>query len=1102
MKKCLLFFEKGAARDRHMTGFSSLLSRLFLVSLFALTAGAAWAQPRTVTGTVSDEQGQPVIGAGVIVAGTTIGTYTNQQGNFTLSNVQADANITVDYLGYVSQTIPVAGQGVINITLLEDMQTLDEVIVIGYGSVKKSSLTSAVSKMNAEALADRPLARPENALQGQLAGVTVRTTSGEPGADMQIRVRGAASINAKSDPLYVVDGIPMTTLTGINPADIESIEVLKAAASAAIYGSRGSNGVVIVSTKKGKSGKPLITFNASVGVQTLEKKIDVLSAVEWMEYRTKWNDANYLTVARNRGVANASITDNNAQRLINVGKAGGQDAGITLDPRWFNYMSEEMRQSHAGQYTPSDGTLDLLDWQKEFYQPAIVQDYNVNVTGGNDNTSYMFSGGYFDQEGLAHGTNYKRYSFRTNIESTINKYVMAGMSLAPSFTVSNGSGRANAKDSRAHHALSFAPVSEAGVGYDVMVQPNTQYEYTSAGNPSPIAFMNNILRIEDLRMVASAFLRIKPMDGLQVEFSGSANYFDRDRMSYNFSRNTTTWAAGEGANSSSGHDTERTWGTLMQALANYDKTFGKHTIGLMAGASSEESNVGFTTAQAFNKPFPNDMITGTFDESTSAVGNSNVTQKTPNRLVSAFGRVNYSFDERYMISASLRYDGGSVFGMKNHWGSFPAVSAGWLVSNEEFFKDLGLNWLNTLKLRASYGMTGNNSIDATAAYPTMSSVSYAGQAGYNANSLGNADLGWEKTHSTDVAIDLGLLKNRIQLSVDWYTKTTKALLYRIPVADASGFSAVTGNLGELSNKGLDIELNTANLTGALKWNTSLNVSYNQNEVNRIGYENTPVYSGFDGSAGNYSNVLAIGHPINAFYMYETIGVWKSQAEIDAYTAAHGTAPKFQGTLIKPGDLRMRDVDGDGNITTGANIGEGDKVFLGSPTPTMFYGMTNTFNYKNFDLSILLTAQTGGMVYGAIGRAIDRPNMGAASNVQGNWRNAWWSESETGDGKTPYIMSTTTGAGADSRWLHSSDYLRIKNLTLGYMIPINKNIISSARIYISIENLAKWDSYYHGYSPESANTQPGNTVGGANSLGIDYGGYPMPRIFSAGLNLTF
>jgi TonB-linked SusC/RagA family outer membrane protein len=516
----------------------------------------------------------------------------------------------------------------------------------------------------------------------------------------------------------------------------------------------------------------------------------------------------------------------------------------------------------------------------------------------------------------------------------------------------------------------------------------------------------------------------------------------------------------------------------------------------MVGTSSEETNIGFKTDQTFNKPFPNDAIVYSFDGSKVAVGTDKVTQQTPNKLASVFGRLNYNYDERYIISGSLRYDGGSVFGANNKWGVFPAISGGWLVSNEQFFKDFNLQWLNLLKLRASYGVTGNNSISNTAAYPSLTAVTYGGSAGYNANSLGNTDLGWEKTHSTDVAIDFGFLKNRVQLSLDWYTKTTKDLLYQVPSMGASGFTTVWDNLGEIHNQGFEVELNTANLTGQFKWNTSLNISYNKNEVKSLGVDDTPIYSGFDGN--NPSNVLMVGKPINTFYMYDAIGVWKTQKEIDDYSAAHGGTPvTFEGKTIVPGDIRYRDVNNDGIYDK-----ENDRDFLGSPTPKFVYGMTNTFSYKNFDLSILLTAQTGGKIFGVFGRANDRPSMGAGSNVLGHWRDAWWSETEQGNGNVPYILSSTTGTTLDSRWLYSSDYLRIKNLTFGYKLPIDPKFISYARIYLSIENLAKWDNYYSGYSPEAANTASASSPGGQSALGLDYSGYPLARIFTVGVNITF
>lgn len=907
------------------------------------------AQGKIITGVILDKTGETVIGASVLVKGTTNGTITDVDGNFTLNNVQENAVLQVSFVGYKTQDIALKGQSNVKVTLEEDTEVLDEVVVIGYGSVKKSTLTGAVAKMDTKGIQDRPLARPETALQGQLAGVTVRTTTGEPGADMQIRVRGAASVNANSDPLYVVDGVPMTTLSGINPADIASIEVLKDAASAAIYGSRGSNGVVIVTTQKGKTGKPKVSFNASVGFQTLEKKIDLLSATEWMEFRTRWNDAYYLSEAQKKGITNASIRDDNATRLANVGvKAGTDNAYLyILDDRWFNYLSQDMRDSHT--YTPTSESLSLLDWQDEVYRTAIVQDYSLNVSGATDNVSYLFSGGYMNQEGLATGTGYKRFSFRANVESKINKYLSIGMNLAPTYIVTDGSGRANGKDSQAHKTLSSAPVSEPGVGYMTYVQPNGRYGWADTTSSPSYILNTDISQNRTLRMVGNAFLRITPFQDFRVELSAAANYYDLDGNKYSFSSSGKGWAKGEGQSSSGSHSTSRIWNTLLQAVANYDHTFNKHGVSAMLGFSSEQSSLGYKTEQGFKAPFPNDAITGSFDGSKVAAGTNTVTEQTPNKLLSTFGRLQYNYDERYMLSGSLRFDGGSVFGVNNKWGVFPAISGGWIISNEKFFKNWDQKWWNTLKIRASYGVTGNNSISNTAAYATLTSSVYGGAAGYYTSSLGNADLGWEKTHSTDIAVDLGFLNNRIQLSLDWYTKNTTDLLYQVPVEGASGFSTIWDNLGDIHNEGFEIELNTHNLTGNFKWDTSFNMSYNKNEVKKLGTDNTPIYSGFSGS--NYSNILTVGKAVNTYYMYDAIGVWKNQAEIDAYSAAHNGQPvTFEGKQIQPGDIRYRDVNNDGKYDK-----DNDRDYLGSPTPKFVFGMTNRFSYKNFDLSILNSA---------------------------------------------------------------------------------------------------------------------------------------------------
>ena len=1060
-----------------------LLTAVLAVACLLAPPALANAQTAVGKGQVVDANGIPVIGATVLEVGsTTNGVITDIDGNFEIT-VPASAQIEISCIGYISQTVAPAEN--LLIVLQEDNTLLEETVVIGYGSVKKSDLTSAVASMDDSAISDRSMARAEQALQGQLAGVTVNITNAEPGANPQIRVRGAASINAGADPLYVIDGVPADNMQGINPNDIESIEVLKDAASAAIYGSRGSNGVVIVTTKQGQKGEPKVSFSASYGLATLERKVDVLSSVEWMEHWIKYADSNYL-----RLYPAGSISDDNATRLKNVGQNNPTYSGmkaVYLDDRWFNYVSEDLRSTHT--YTETDEELSLLDWQDYMYQPAGTQNYNVSVTGATDRVKYMYSLGYLDQNGLFPASNYKRINLRTNLETKINDVVTVGLNLAPSYIINTGSGRANGKDTQGHRILSSAPVSGPGVGYDTAYQPNPKYEWAGTGAfpkqySELIAPRNNRFLFQ-----GNAFLRITPLEGLQIEGMVAANYMSSN--THAFTNNTIingNWlTASEGSKSTATYDTEWRLNTLAQIVANYNKSFGEHSIDLMLGASAEIEDIGFNTEQDFSN-LANDTITGNFEgangTSTPNVSKSSVQEKTQSRLASFFGRASYNYGDRYMITASLRYDGFSRFGARNKWGFFPAVSGGWMVSNEKFFKNWDLDWWDSFKIRASYGQTGNNGIGTDAAYATLDLTNYANLVGYYVGSFGNVDLGWEKTHSTDVAADFAFLNNRIQLSLDWYTKTTSDLLYQVPVLAILGTTEITDNLGSVYNEGFEIELSTHNIDHEnFQWDTKFNMSYNQNKVLQLGKENTTVINTWNG--GSY--VLEVGKPMYYFYGLKCLGVWENQAEIDAYYNETGKTPKYNGVDIVPGDLRHEDINGDGNITND------DRQYLGKPQADFVFGMTNTFTWGNWDASILFTAQTGGQIYGLIGRAIDRSQMGPQTNAMGWWRDAWWSEEDPGNGWVPSVQSNVKPDG-DSRFVESSDYFRIKNLTIGYNIPF-KSVISSARVYLSIENLLLLTNYYHGYTPEASN-------GSGQALGFDYGGYPSARTFTLGVNVTF
>lgn len=1052
-----------------------------LAAVAILFSGSAYAQTVVGKGQVVDANGIPVIGASVIEVGsTTNGVITDIDGNFSIT-VPASAQIEISCIGYVTQVVAPAEN--LLIVLQEDNTLLEETVVIGYGSVKKSDLTSAVASMDNSAIKDRSMARAEQALQGQLAGVTVNITNAEPGADPQIRVRGAASINAGSDPLYVIDGVPQDNMQGINPNDIESIEVLKDAASAAIYGSRGSNGVVIVTTRQGKKGAPQVSFSASYGLATLERKVDVLDSVEWMEHYIKYADSNYL-----RLYPDGNISDDNATRLANVGQTSPTYSGqnvVVLDDRWFNYVSQDLRDSHT--YTKTDEGLSLLDWQDYMYQPAGTQNYNIGVSGATDNVKYLYSLGYLDQNGLFPASNYKRINLRTNLETKINDVITIGLNLAPTYIINTGSGRANGKDSQGHRVLSSAPVSEEGVGYDVAYQPNLKYDW--AGTSAYPKQYSEMIAPRNNRFIfqGNAFLRITPFDGFQIEGMAAATYTSSN--THSFTNNTIingNWLNyDEGEQSTATYDTDWTLNTLAQVVANYNKTFGEHYLDIMLGASAEIESIGFGTEQDF-KNLANDTITGNFNGSstttTPTVSKSSVQEKTQSRLASFFGRASYNYGDRYMISASLRYDGFSRFGSKNKWGFFPAVSGGWMVSNEKFFKNWDLNWWDSFKIRASYGQTGNNGIGEDAAYSTLTLGDYGNYIAYYLGSFGNVELGWEKTHSTDIAADFAFLSNRIQLSLDWYTKTTTDLLYEVPTLAVMGTTDITDNLGSVYNEGFEIELSTHNIDHEkFQWDTKFNMSYNKNKVLQLGSENTTVIGSWNG--GNY--VLEVGQPMYYFYGLKCLGVWQTQAEIDAYTAETGLVPKYNGSNIVPGDLRHEDIDGDGDITND------DRQYLGKPQADFVFGMTNSFTWGNWDASILFTAQTGGSIYGLLGRAIDRAQMGPQTNAMGWWRDAWWSEEDPGNGWVPSVQSSVKPDG-DSRFVESSNYFRIKNLTIGYNIPF-KSVINSARVYLSIENLLLLTNYYHGYTPEASN---------GSGFGFDYGGYPSARTFTLGVNINF
>jgi TonB-linked SusC/RagA family outer membrane protein len=1005
-----------------------------------------------IAGRVTQANGEALPGVTVVVKGTTTGTSTGPDGKFSL-DVPEGATLAFSFVGYLSQEVVIDKQTTFNLTLQEDNKALDEVVVVGYGTQRAGDVTGAITGITAKQIEERPVNRIENALVGQMPGVYVQTPSGEPGADLQIRVRGAASINASNEPLYVVDGVPVDNLRGINPTDVANIEVLKDAASAAIYGSRGSNGVVLVTTKRGKKGTPKLTFSGFTGVQQLEKKVDVLSGEEWLQIRREGIDEEWV----NRSPALNRADDPRElriQRLTNNGATALSAANrlrYTYDPKWA-----------YGQ-----DSIGFVDWQDALFRKAIMQQYTVGVSGGTDNVTYNVNGSYLDHDGIILGTNLRRATLRANLDAQIRKGIKLTMTLAPSMEWTS-LGRVDGDDAQAANVLFVTPVVPKEAGIYAGAQPYGSYEYTGRFI-SPVAVMERSqVAGSRTRLNANMGLNFTLYKGLQLQLLGGLdNGYSDDQQFYptSTSRDWAT-AAYEGDLSRSRYYQGNTRRYLFQSLLNYTRKFGDHSLSAILGYSVERTS--FTNSQQENNKLPNDW-SYLFNRTNSNVNQSSIAAGR-DALLSYFTRVQYNYQQKYLISGSLRRDGSSKFGRSRPFGYFPAVSVGWRLSSEQFMKDVTA--VTDLKLRASWGVTGNNRIPNNSQFATLTPTNYSFNGtpitAYSPNNIENNELGWEQTASFNYGLDFGLLDNRVQVSADYYIKNTTDLLYTVPIVSLAGFTSSFRNFGKVHNEGVELGLNTQNLVGAFTWSTSFNASYNMNRVEQLGNNNTPVPGGFS----SLTSILQVGQPINSFLLYEAIGVYQTQAEVDS-------EPKM--TTTKVGDSKYKDQNGDGVINNQ------DRVILGNAQPKYTFGMTNTFTYKNFDFSVFVNAQQGGYLYSIIGRTIDKP-IGYNYNRLARWVDRWQSEEKPGDGMTPSI-NATTGSYFDSRWLYKSDYLRIKNLTLGYTLPRHK-LYSSARIYLALENAFIWHNYSGGFSPEAV-----------QNTGYDSGSYAPARTYTVGFNLS-
>jgi TonB-linked SusC/RagA family outer membrane protein len=1041
---------------------------LLLILLFMLFTGA-YAQSITVKGIVTDLKGGPLVGVAVKVKDSKTGTLTNTSGAYTITVPNRQAILIFSYVSFVSEE-RVAASNTINITLKDDVTTLNDVVIVGYGEQKKKMLSTSISSVSAKQIEDRLVATPGEALAGQVAGVNIAQVSGDPGSAPIIQVRGIGSISAGNSPLFVVDGYPLNNADNfnqINPADIQSIDVLKDAAAAAIYGSRGGNGIIIVTTKKGIAGITKFNFTSSTGFQNVAKQTDVLSRDEYIDY------------------------------LTDAFKNGGKTIPAT-------YSDPDNQNTNAN-----------TNWQDQIFRTGMQGNYSLSASGGSNKFKFNITGSYYNQEGIIKATNFNRYTLRANIEAELSRKLTLSFNVAPSYTTNDQTATGGGLNNSTINGIGTNPSGVGGTVLSALLQPptlpvrftNGDYSNIQAIQSSATQVFNgnpfNPLAVLDLykdrtsvgRILSNLALNYEIIKGLKFKTSFGFEALQTNRkwyvpatlMSDNAPlANLSNPLIG---NIRSRLTTGTNYNWVSENTLSYNKIISKdHNLSLLAGYSLQKNT--YNEGSQFGQ---NGTITNPIVEYPNASGVIlGTVAYSDNSLVSAFGRANYSYKDRYLFSASIRSDGSSRFGSNNKYAVFPAFSAAWRVGEEQFLKDHP--YISELKVRASYGVTGNNNIGDYSWQSYAQQVNYIFGSntgtqtfGFSPSAFENKDLTWETNKQLDFGLEIGLFKDRVYLTADVYRRITSDLLFAKDVPLIMGFAtSILSNVGEVRNNGLELALKTSNLTGKLKWTTDMNIAFARNKV--LSLSDDGAFLGYQAAFG-YDNAIRLvpGESMSSFYGYRQIGVYKDAADVAA-------SPKWTSGGSNPGDLKYEDVNFDGKIDAG------DITNIGSPLPKFTYGITNRFNYQQFELSFLLQGVYGNKIFNASDRYVNTYN--GSFNVRSNAVNRWRSPESPGDGMTPRANTTILSSVqvASSRNIFDGSFLRVRNVTLAYSLPttfLKKIKLSNARVYITGENLYTFTDYF-GYNPEV------NVWYGASQprFGVDQGTYPVARTFSLGLNVGF
>ncbi len=1010
---------------------------------------------KQVTGKIVDEKGEAIIGATVQVKGTSDGTITDIDGKFLLNNVPSNATIIVSYVGYRNFETSLKDKNALKITLQEDSKQLDEVVVVGYGTQSKARVTGSITSLKSDKIKDMPVTSFEQAIAGQMPGVQVMQQSGTPGSGNSIKVRGSSSITAGTNPLLVIDGFPITTsntATLLNPEDIESIEVLKDASSAAIYGSRGANGVIVVTTKKGKEGKTNINTKAYFGVQTVSKKVDMMDAYEY---------ADFMATARNNFWVSLNpkvnkVTDANSVR--------------TKKARIPDYIVP---------YLNKESGLVNTDWQDEIFQKASIQQYDISVSGGNGKLSHYTSASYVSQDGIIRNSDFKRFSVRSNIQSIINKRVTLDISLAPSYSKMKKISEGNHKQDGVVLLTTIANPAAKAYNDDGTIMYGDQIQLGNAWGTSviesPLAIAKSIKDdITSFRMLGNANLTIKIISGMKfkshvgMEYSNQREDYFRPSYLGNYSTQAPTLATGKYWNA-------ETTNWVNENTLDYAKDFGIHHIDLLAGISAQKQNYKVASMSAAN--FPNDNVTTL----NAGVVNDGSTTESAWTLLSYFGRINYFYQNKYLLNFSIRWDGSSRFGKNSKYGCFPAISLGWRIKEEKWMKDIKA--ISDLKLRVSYGKTGNFQIKDYGSYSLLQASNYLFNGslvnGLVPASSPNPNISWEKTDQWNAGLDLAFFNNQLAFSADVYKSLTNGLLLDVPVPASSGFTTTLQNIGKLQNLGMEFSLKGNFDFSGFKWNSSLSFSLNRNKVKELGPNQKQIISG--------NHITMIGEPIGNFYGYNILGVYKSQEDLNKYP--HLSTAKI-GTYIYE-DISGADGIPDGKIT------DADRKILGNYNPDYTIGFFNSINYKNFDISFMIQAVEGSEIFNS-SKVFLLNEEGWGNGTKDLYRNFFSETNPNGKYALPSVSTADKLYEKSNYMVENGSFIRFNNITIGYNFSsklISKASIKGLRLYVTAQNPFTITKY-SGYNPEVS------TNSDALTPGVDYGAYPTNKSIAFGLNINF